>query len=118
MCRPYDALYEAGCDQATRPVVHQYDSLWVFLAEEQAVPGREGAGLARFGAGGVLGDTGGLHEGFDPLPVADGVDSGDFGRLFEGLHRVVEGRHAEEFDELLGAAHPAACAASEHQRDR
>jgi hypothetical protein len=26
----------------------------------------------------------------------------------------VEGRHAEEFDELLGAAHPAACPAGEN----
>ena len=55
-----------------------------------------------------------LREGFDPSPVADGVDCGDFGRLFEGLQRVVEGRHAEEFDELLGAAHPAARPAGEH----
>src|SRR5215204_1865055 len=112
--RPYDTLYEVGRDQATRPVVHQHDSLRIFLAEEQAVPGREGAGFARLGAGGVLTDVGRLGEGFDPLPVADGVDSGDFRRLFEGLQRVVEGRPAEEFDELLGAAHPAACPAGEN----
>src|SRR5215217_2146419 len=112
--RPYDTLYEVGCDQATRPVVHQHDSLRVFLAEEQAVPGREGAGFARLGAGGVLADAGRSGEGFDPLPVADGIDSCDLGRLLEGLQRVVEGRHAEEFDELLGTAHPAACPAGEN----
>src|ERR671921_119750 len=117
-CRPCDTLYEVGRDQATRPVVHQHDSLRIFLAEEQAVPGREGAGFARLGAGSVLADAGRLGEGLDPLPVADGVDTGDFGRLFEGLQRVVEGRPAEEFDELLGAAHPATCPACEHQRDR
>src|SRR5215203_1323630 len=112
--RPYDTLYEAWRDQATRPVVHQHDSLRIFLAEEQAVPGREGAGFARLGAGGVLADAGRLGEGFDSQPVADGVDTGDFGRFFEGPQRVVEGRPAEEFDELLGAAHPAACPAGEN----
>ena len=114
MRRPYDALYEVGRDQATRPVVHQHDGLRVFLAKEQAVPGREGAGFAGLGASGVLGDAGRLGEVFDPLPVADGVDTSNLGRLLKGPQRVVEGRHAEEFDELLGAAHPAACPAGEH----
>src|SRR5215210_7792216 len=114
ICRPYDTLYEVGRNQATRPVVHQHDSLRIFLAEEQAVPGREGAGFARLGAGSVLAVAGRLGEDFDPLPVADGVDSGDFGRLFEGLLLVVEARPTEKFDELLGVAHPAACPAGEN----
>src|SRR5919112_2187459 len=94
ICRPHDALYEIGSDQATRPVVHQHDGLGVFFAEEQAVPGREGANLARFGAGSVLTDAGSPGEGFDLPPVAYGVDTGDLGRLFEGLQRVGESRHA------------------------
>src|SRR5215208_1740900 len=114
ICRPYDTLYEDGRDQATRAVVHQHDGLRVFLAEKKAVPGREGAGFARLGASSVLADAGRLGEGFDPLPVADGVDPGNLGRLLESLQRVVEGRYAEKFDELLGAAHPAARSAGEH----
>src|SRR5215216_791129 len=84
ICRPYDTLYEVGRDQATRPVVHQHDSLRIFLAEEQAVPGREGAGFARLGAGSVLTDVGRLVVGFDPLPGAHGVVFRDSLRIYPG----------------------------------